>query len=92
MQLSLESVLGSKNKIKLLRFLCSEKDWQFNLAEISRKIGVDKGALSRLIKGFEKQAVIETKRSGKLLLFKLNEKNKIVSGQIKRLFVGGKSD
>ena len=82
----LEEIIGSKNKIKLLRFLCSEKDWQFNLSEISRKIKIDKGVLSRLIKEFEQKEVIETKRSGKLLLFKLNENNTLIKNSIKSMF------
>ena len=82
----LEGVLGSKGKIGLLRFLCQNRDWQFNLSEISKKIGTDKGNLSRLIKEFEKNEVIEVKRSGKLLLFKLNEKNALVLGSIIPLF------
>jgi len=86
MQQSIESVLGSKSKIKLLRFLSVNKDWQFNLAEISRKIKMDKGALSRLIKEFERGKVLETKRSGKLLLFRLNEKNKVVLDYVVQLF------
>lgn len=79
MQQSLENILGSKSKIKLLRFLSVNKDWQFNLAEISRQIKVDKGALSRLIKVFERKRVLEVKRSGKLVLFRLNQKSKFSS-------------
>jgi hypothetical protein len=82
----LEEVIGSRNKIKLLRFLCQERDWQFNLAAISKIISIDKGALSRLIKDFEQKEVIRTKRSGKLLLFKLNETNSIISNVIIPMF------
>lgn len=74
----LEQILGSKNRITLLRFLSHNRDWQFNLSEISKKIGLDKGALSRLIKEFEKKEIIELKRSGRLLLFRLNESNEVV--------------
>ncbi len=82
----IESILGSKSKIKLLRFLSQNRDWQFNLSEISKKINVDKGALSRLIKELEQKEVIHIKRSGKLLLFKLNEKNPLVINSIIPLF------
>ena len=84
----LEDVLGSKGKIGLLRFLSQNLDWQFNLSEISRKTGIDKGNLSRLIKEFERNEIIEVKRSGKLLLFKLNEKNEVVTKSIIPLFRG----
>jgi DNA-binding MarR family transcriptional regulator len=75
-KINLEAVLGSRSKIKLLRFLAKNNDWQFNLAEISKSTGVDKGALSRLIKEFETKKILDVKRSGKLLLFKLS-KNKL---------------
>lgn len=66
------------------------KDWQFNLSEIARKIKVDKGALSRLVKEFEKQKVLEVKRSGKLVLFRIDERNKMISSQVMGLFGGGR--
>ena len=77
---SLEGILGSRNKIKLIRFLAQARaeEWQFNLAEISRQIGVDKGAISKIIKELEQKKVLLTKRSGKLLLFRLNLENKLI--------------
>lgn len=83
---SLEQILGSKNKIKLLRFLIKNRDWQFNLASISKKINVDKSNISRLIKYFEKEKIVLVKRSGKLLLFCLNSKNKFVQDLIIPIF------
>ena len=82
----LEEILGSKNKIKLLRFLIKNRDWQFNLYSISKKIDVDKGNISRLIKYFEKEKSVLVKRSGKLLLFCLNSKNKVVQDLIIPIF------
>lgn len=86
MQTSLEELIGSKNKIKLLRYLSNNKDWQFNLSEISRKIFLDKGVLSRLVKDLEKAGAIEVKRSGKLILFKINESNSLILNSIIPLF------
>ena len=83
---SLEQILGSKNKIKLLRFLIQNNGWQFNLAEISKTINVDKSNISRLIRHFEKEKIILVKRSGKLLLFSLNSKNKTVQDVIIPIF------
>ena len=83
--MNLEAVLGSRTKISLLRFLSKNKDWQFNLAKIAKAVGIDKGALSRLVKELEQKKILEVKRSGKLLLFRLNEKNKFFS-LIKSLF------
>ena len=86
MQSILENILGSKNKIKLLRFLSQSEEWQFNLSEISKKIGIDKGVLSRLVKDLEALHVLEVKRSGKLMLFRLNPKNEMISARVIPLF------
>jgi predicted transcriptional regulator len=83
---TLEEVFGGKNKIKLLRFLAKNKDWQFNLSEISKKIKVDKGSISKLIKDLEKNHFIKVKRSGKLLLFKLDFDNESISKLIVPIF------
>lgn len=79
---ALGDIMGSRAKIALLRFLSLEKDWQFNLSSIARKISLDKGALSRLIKELESLDVIEVKREGKLLLFRINQKNMIMTSLI----------
>jgi len=72
----LEEIIGSRAKVSFLRFLAKNNDWQFNLSSISKSIGLDKGALSRLIRELEKSKIIEVKRNGKLLLFRLNSKSK----------------
>lgn len=67
-------MLGNSNRIKIFRFLAKNDEWQFNLSEIARKIGVDKGSLSRLIESLEQEHMLVVKKSGKLLLFKVDEK------------------
>ncbi len=81
---NLETVFGTKNKIKLLRFLVGAEDWQFNLNEISKEIKINKGALSRLIRELEKKNILIVKRKGKLLLFKLNDQN--IKDALSKLF------
>ena len=82
----LESILGSRNKIKLLRLLAKNDEWQFNLASVASQIKTDKGAISRLIKELETAEILEVKRSGKLLMFKLNQSNKFISQIIIPMF------
>ena len=74
----LENILSGKNKVKLLRFLVKHPDWQFNLTDISKKINVDKGTISRVVRDLEKDKLLEVRRRGKLLLFKLDFSKKIV--------------
>ena len=82
----LEGILGSRNKIKLLRLLAKSDEWQFNLASIASEIKTDKGAISRLIRELEKGGILEVKRKGKLLMFKLNKSNRIISQIIIPMF------
>ena len=67
----IEDILGSRNKIKLIRQLISSNDWHFNLSEIAKKSKLDKGSVSKIITEFEKNKIIEVNRSGKLLMFRL---------------------
>lgn len=82
----IDLILGSKTKIKLLRYLYENKDWQFNLSDIAKRIEVDKGTISRVIKDLEKNKIIIVKRSGKLLLFSLNLDNKLVKNLLIKIF------
>ena len=84
--MQLEKALGTKNRIKLLRFLYKNRDWQFNLASIAKQIGIDKGSISKLIKELETEKLIIVRRSEKLLLFKLNSNNKFISNLIIPIF------
>jgi len=74
--MDLESLIGSRTKVSLLRFLSKSREWQFNLSSISKSINIDKGALSRLVKELESKKILEVKRNGKLLLFRLNQNHK----------------
>jgi len=82
----LEGILGSRNKIKLLRLLAKSDEWQFNLASIASETKTDKGAISRLIKELENNGILEVKRKGRLLMFKLNQSNKLISQIIIPMF------
>jgi DNA-binding MarR family transcriptional regulator len=86
MQEDIGKIVGSRNKIKFLRFLAKNSDWQFNLAFIANQIKTDKSAISRLVKEFEKSKIIEVNRQGRLLMFKLNRSNKFISQIIIPMF------
>lgn len=74
----LERFFSSKVKIKVLRRFIRSKEWLFNLTELSKDLGMNKGVVSRILKDLEKERVITSFRKGKISLFKLNKKNKFV--------------
>ena len=71
----LETILGKKNNIRVLRHLTIHKDWQFNITELAKDININKGVLSRLIEDLEKENLIKITRKGKIKLFIINKDN-----------------
>jgi len=82
----LESIFGAKNKIKVLRHLAKHKNWEFNISELSKDIGLNKGVLSRLVKKLEAENAISVKRKGKIKLFSINKANLFIQQTIIPLF------
>lgn len=81
----LEDVLGSKNKIKIIRFLLKRKNWEFNITELSKDLGINKGNISNLVKELEKNDILTVNKKGKILLFKLTD-NFLVRNILEPLF------
>ena len=82
----LEQVLGSRNNIRVLRYLVKHLNWEFNISELSKDTGINKGALSRLIKKLKQNNTIKINQKGKIILFKLNKENIIMKNLIIPLF------
>jgi len=82
----IECVLGKRNNIKILRYLIKHKNWEFNITELSKDIGINKGVLSRIIKDLEKNNIIKINRKGKIILFKINKENILIKEVIMPLF------
>ena len=74
----LESILGKKNNLKIIRTLVLRKDWQYNITELSKDININKGVLSRLVEELEKENVIKVNRKGKIKLFSINKENPFI--------------
>ena len=82
----LESILGKKNNIKVLRHLVMHRNWQFNITELAKDINLNKGILSRLVKDLEKENLINVSRKGKIKLFSINKDNLFIKNIIISLF------
>ena len=82
----IEHVLGTKNKIRVLRHLIRHKNWEFNISELSKDTDINKGVLSRLIKDLEKENIIRVNKKGRILLFSINRNNIIIKKTIIPLF------
>jgi len=82
----LESILGSRNNIRVLRHLIIHENWEFNITELSKDININKGILSRLIKRLNQENIVKINKKGKILLFKINKENIIIKKIIIPLF------
>ena len=84
--MQLDKILGTKNNIKVIRHLVKHKDWEFNITELAKDTGLNKGVLSRLVRNLEQENIIKVKRKGKILLFSINKENFIMKNLIMPLF------
>ena len=82
----LEQLLGSKNNIRILRYLVKYQDWEFNISELSRDINMNKGVLSRLVRKLKENNLIKINQKGKIVLFKLNKDNIIIKNLLIPIF------
>jgi DNA-binding transcriptional ArsR family regulator len=70
---------GGSSLIKILDVLLESKPYSLSKAEISKKASISKAALFQHWKVLEKfKLVEETKKYGKIALFRLNEENVLV--------------
>lgn len=82
----IEQILGKKSNIRVLRYLVKHKDWQFNITELAKDTGINKGALSRVIGELGKENVIKVSMKGKIKLFSINRENLFIRDVIMPLF------
>ncbi|MBM3200193.1 hypothetical protein FJZ53_04600 [Candidatus Woesearchaeota archaeon] len=82
----IERILGKKSNVQVLNHLVKHKDWQFNITELSKDTGINKGALSRVIEKLGKENVIKVSMKGKIKLFSINKENLFIKDAIIPLF------
>lgn len=82
----IERILGKKSNIGVLRHLVKHKDWQFNITELARDTGINKGTLSRVIENLGKENIIKISMKGKIKLFSINRENLFIKEVILPLF------
>ncbi len=78
----LEQIFGSKNNVRVLRYLIKHPDWEFNITELSNDTKINKGTLSKLIKRLSENNAVRMNKKGKILLFKLNKENLLIKNLI----------
>ena len=77
--MGLEVVGGDSPTIRVIEFLIRNRDYDYSKADISRGVGVSKPTLFKVWKTLEELGiVVETRKVGKVRMYKLNEENPIV--------------
>lgn len=82
----IETILGKRNNIRVLRHLVKHKNWQFNITELSKDLKINKGILSRLIFNLEKENIIKVTKKGKIKLLSINKDNLFIKEIIIPIF------
>lgn len=73
--MKLESLMGTKSRICLLRKLCEAKDRDFTISELAEEVGIDKSLVSRLVADFAKHRIVSIRERGNLKLCQINRSN-----------------
>jgi len=77
--LMLEEILNSKPKVKILQVLSNKSEWIFSETEIAKEIKMPKATVHRALKVLRDQnIIIEFKKAGRVVLYRLNSGNYIV--------------
>lgn len=78
-------VLGSRSKIKILRFLCNQTE-DITGREIARRIDLSHLKTHQVLKEFHKHNIVNMRQIGSAMLYRLNEDNMLVRDILKNLF------
>lgn len=82
----IENIFGSKSRIRVLKKLSKHSDWWFNITELSKDMGMNKGGLSKILNRLEKENLIIMNRKGRIKIFKINGQNIFVDKIVIPLF------
>ncbi|MDO9538017.1 MAG: nucleotidyltransferase domain-containing protein [Thermoplasmata archaeon] len=81
----LERIFGSKAKVKILRALASNPDYDIALEDVARNSGLALGTVHPAIKDLAAARIVLTRRAGRSTLYKINV-NHLLYAQIVSLF------
>ena len=71
--------VGDTPVTRLLDFLITGRDFDYTLTDLSTKAGVSWTTLNRILPSLlKKSVIIETRKIGRIRLYKINTKNEIV--------------
>ncbi len=75
--------VGDTPATRLLDFLITGRDYDYTLTDLSTKAGVSWTTLNRIFpKLLENEIIIETRRIGRIKLYRINKENEIVQKMI----------
>lgn len=81
----LDDILGHKSKIKILRYLVNS-NLELTGRQLSRAIGIHHRTSHRALKEFTSFGIVVMHRTGKAILYKINDNNIIVKDILRQIF------
>jgi len=86
MVLKLEQILGSKNRVKILRYLTLKPYLSFGLTELSQTTNISKSNVLMVLRILKKENLIVEQKSGKKKLIRINSENELIK-QLWKIFM-----
>ena len=81
----LERIFGSKAKVKILRALASNSEYELALEDVAKKAKLALGTIHPAIKDLAAIRIVRTRRAGRSTLYKINV-NHLLYSQVLELF------
>lgn len=80
-----DAVLGSRSKIKVLRFFCSHPE-EITGRELGRRIGLSHLKVHQVLKEFHQHGLVKMRKIGSAMLYCLKEDNILIRDIVRILF------
>ena len=72
----LDSLLGSRAQLAVLRLLCHNHQGDLTVSELARGTGVDKSLVSKAVVCLEKRGAVTASERGRLKLCRINKESR----------------
>ena len=79
MEKPFEGILGNSCELQVIDYLLALPNFDFNISELSRKMGVSRSSIDRIIKKFVRWNILKiTAKRGNVIFYQINKNSEIV--------------
>lgn len=79
MEKPFEGILGNSCELQVIDYLLALPNFDFNISELSRKMGVSRSSIDRIVKKFLRWDILKkTGKRGNVIFYQINKNSEIV--------------